>query len=106
MVAASFSSGGSLLPIGFIARFHGTEAGGGRLSTTAVKDWFRLAASAIFQLFDTVKNSGRRSELLPKEKAMGASAPKLPTSMHPQPLAGAPARGWGILAFSRKRLKF
>ncbi len=36
------------------------------------------------------------------EEAMGASAPILPTAMHPQPLAGAPAKGWGILTFPRK----
>ena len=33
---------------------------------------------------------------------MGASAPKLPTAIHPQPEAGAPTSGCGILAFSRK----
>ncbi len=51
---------------------------------------------------DTVKNSDRRAELLPKDKAMGASASKPPTAIHPQPEAGAPASGWDILAFSRK----
>ena len=35
-----------------------------------------------------VKNSDRRSELLPKEKAMGASAPKPLLAIHPQPKAG------------------
>ena len=33
---------------------------------------------------------------------MGTSAPKLPTAIHPQPFAGAPVKGKGILAFFRK----
>ena len=36
---------------------------------------------------------------------MVASAPKLPTAIHPRPLAGAPAKGRSILAFSRKLIK-
>ena len=50
----------------------------------------------------SVKKSDRRSEILPKGKAMGASAPKLPTAIHPQPEGGASAFDWGILAFCRK----
>jgi hypothetical protein len=38
---------------------------------------------------EIVKNSDQRSDFLPKEKAMGASAPKVLLVIHPQPLAGA-----------------
>ena len=37
---------------------------------------------------ELVKNSDRGSELLPKEKAMGAYAPKVLLVIHPQPKAG------------------